>query len=73
VRRFARLKGSSIGQDLLKAGAADEASAAGGAGRATLRRQSLNTNSGISPSASTALRWRLPKSPQCSAAGVIFA
>jgi hypothetical protein len=67
------LKGSSIGQDLLKAGAADEASTAGGAGSATLRRQSLNSNSGISPNASAALRRRLSKSPQCSAAGVIFA
>jgi len=73
VRRFARLKGSSIGQDLLKAGAADEASAAGGAERATLPRSSLNSNSGISPSASPALRRRSSKSPQCSAAGVIFA
>jgi hypothetical protein len=67
------LKGSSIGQDLLKAGAADGVSATRVAGPAALRREPLNTNSDIPPSASPPSRRRSRKSPQCSAAGVIFA
>jgi len=67
------LKGSSIGQDLLNAGAVDGVSATHVAGPGVARRESLNSNSGISPNASAALQRRSSKSPQCSAAGVIFA
>jgi len=39
----------------------------------TPRRESLNSNSGLLPAASPFSRRWLANSPQCSAAGVIFA